>query len=105
LRVRLWFEPGTEQLHSLRWETLCGPPQDVSVADSAPLSTQDLVLFSRFLGSWGNHRVRLRPLVDLLGEDFKRHLGSLRRRRQAAELGGTSLMPETVCLPPASFKM
>jgi hypothetical protein len=65
LRIRLWFEPGTEQLHSLRWETLCGPPQDVPVADSAPLSTQDLVLFSRFLGSRSNRRVRLRPQGEL----------------------------------------
>jgi hypothetical protein len=64
LRVRLWFDPGTEQLHSLRWETLCDPPQD-EAAVQAPLSTQDLVPFSRFVASWNNRRVRLRPKGQL----------------------------------------
>jgi CHAT domain/SIR2-like domain len=65
LRVRLWFDPGTEPLQSLRWETLCGPSRDESEPVQTSLSTQDLVPFSRFVGSWNNRRVRLRPRGQL----------------------------------------
>jgi hypothetical protein len=65
LRIRLWFDPGTEPLHSLHWEKLCGPLRDEPGAVQLPLSTQDLVPFSRFVGSLNNRRVRLRPRGQL----------------------------------------
>ena len=65
LRIRLWLDRGTEPLHSLRWETLCGPLRDESGPVQLPLSAQDLVPFSRFVGSSNNRRVRLRPRGEL----------------------------------------
>ena len=65
LRIRLWFDFGTEPLHSLRWETLCGPLRDELGSVQLPLSTQDLVPFSRFVGSSNNRRVRLRSRGQL----------------------------------------
>jgi CHAT domain/SIR2-like domain len=65
LRIRLCFDPGTEPLQSLRWETLCGPLRDELGPVQLPLSTQDLVPFSRFVGSLNNRRVRLRPRGQL----------------------------------------
>jgi hypothetical protein len=65
LRVRLWFDPGTERLSDLRWELLCDPPREDAPGSQAPLSTQDLVPFSRFLGSWANRAVLLRPKGEL----------------------------------------
>ena len=65
LRVRLGFDIGTEQLHSLRWETLCDPPREDPEAVHSPLSTQELVPFSRFVGSLNNRHVRLRPRGQL----------------------------------------
>jgi hypothetical protein len=65
LRVRLWFDAGAERLYDLRWETLCEPRSDDAPDRQVVLSTQDLVPFSRFLGSFGNRRIRLRPKSDL----------------------------------------
>lgn len=65
LRVRLWFDRGTERLHDLRWELLCEPSQEGASDDWVPLSAKDLVPFSRFLGSWARRPVRLRQKSEL----------------------------------------
>jgi hypothetical protein len=65
LRVRLWFDPGAERLYDLRWELLCDLAREDAPGSQAPLSTQDLVPFSRFLGSRGNRPVLLRPKGEL----------------------------------------
>ena len=44
LRIRLLFAPGAEHLHRLGWEALRGP-------DGIPLTTNENILFSRYLGS------------------------------------------------------
>jgi len=61
LRIRLVFDPGTESLQSLRWETLFGPLRDEPGPVQLPLSTQDLVPFSRFVGSSNDRSVQVRP--------------------------------------------
>jgi CHAT domain/SIR2-like domain len=46
LRLRLFIDHRSSELHGLRWETLCDPD------DGEPLFTSDRVLFSRYLSSW-----------------------------------------------------
>jgi CHAT domain/SIR2-like domain len=46
LRLRLFIDHRSSELHGLRWETLCDPEND------EPLFTSDRVLFSRYLSSW-----------------------------------------------------
>jgi CHAT domain/SIR2-like domain len=60
LRVRLWIDRGAEALYDLRWETLADP-----MDDKFTLGTQDMVPFSRFLGSHVGRTVRLRPQGEL----------------------------------------
>jgi len=60
LRLRLYVGPSARKLHYLRWETLCDPYQC-----DAPLSTDENVLFSRYLSSSDWRPVRTRPEPDL----------------------------------------
>src|SRR5512135_3466717 len=45
LRVRLMIGPSAPELHRLHWELLCDPQ------DGSPLSTNENLLFSRYLSS------------------------------------------------------
>ncbi len=55
LRMRLVIGPSAQELHSLYWETLILPQS------TAPLSTNETILFSRYLSSRDWRPVRLRP--------------------------------------------
>jgi hypothetical protein len=55
LRIRLFIEPQTEKLHTLRWETLADPQQPGEI-----LGFSEKVFFSRFLSSADTSPVRLR---------------------------------------------
>ncbi len=59
LRVRLFIDPSAPELHSLHWETLRDPRDDV------PLLMGERVLFSRYLSSTDWRPVRLRPWTKL----------------------------------------
>ncbi len=63
LRLRLFIGQSALELHSLRWETLCRPDDDV------PLLTSPDVLFSRYLSSrdWRPVRPRSRGHLSALG--------------------------------------
>ncbi len=55
LRLRLFIGPTAPELHALYWETLRHPQDD------SPLSTNENILFSRYLSSTDWRPVRLRP--------------------------------------------
>lgn len=59
LRVRLLIGSTAGQLHSLRWETLCSPEDDTTIA------TNERILFSRYLGSSDMRPVGLAPRARL----------------------------------------
>jgi len=59
LRVRLTIGPSAPELHSLRWETL----RDLD--GESPLSTNENILFSRYLNSLDWRPIRLRPQDEL----------------------------------------
>lgn len=59
LRLRLVIGPSAPELHSLHWETLCDPEA------SSPLSSNENVLFSRYLSSPDWRPVRLRARGQL----------------------------------------
>jgi hypothetical protein len=59
LRLRIMIGPSVLELHSLRWEMLLNPQ------DSSPLSTNENMLFSRYLSSRDWRPVRLRAKGDL----------------------------------------
>lgn len=59
LRLRLLIDPGTPELHALRWETLRDPH------DGSLLFTGENILFSRYLSSLDWRPVRLRPQAEL----------------------------------------
>ena len=64
LRVRLLVDRNAPELHDLAWETLCTPPDD-EVAPDEHLSTDQNMLFSRFLSSNDWDSIELRPRGDL----------------------------------------
>jgi hypothetical protein len=59
LRLRLMIGPSAPELHKVRWETLLDP------LDGSPLSTNENLLFSRYLSSSDWRPVRLRAKGDL----------------------------------------
>ena len=59
MRVRLGIDPNALELHSLHWETLRDPEQDV------PLLTGEQILFSRYLSSFDWRPVQVRPKTQL----------------------------------------
>jgi hypothetical protein len=59
LRLRLFIGPSAPELHSVRWETLRAPQEDV------PLLTGEQILFSRYLSSVDWRPVGPRPQSDL----------------------------------------
>jgi len=59
LRLRLAIDPGTPELHGLRWETLRDPQ------DGGLLFTGENTVFSRYLSSLDWRPVRLRPQAAL----------------------------------------
>lgn len=59
LRIRLMIGPSAPELHRLYWETLCDP------RDASPLSTNENLLFSRYLSSLDWRPVRLRAKGEL----------------------------------------
>ena len=59
LRVRLLIGLSAPELHSLNWETITLPQS------TSPLSTNENILFSRYLSSRDWRPVRLRPKSDL----------------------------------------
>jgi hypothetical protein len=59
LRIRLVIGPSAPELHNLRWELLRGPQ------DSSPLSTNENLLFSRYLHSLDWRPVSLSAKGDL----------------------------------------
>jgi hypothetical protein len=59
LRIRLWIDRWSLDLHGLRWETMRDPQSDRS------LLMDDCILFSRFLGSFDMRPVRLRAKSQL----------------------------------------
>ena len=62
LRFRLVIGPSAPELHALHWETLCDPQ------DASPLSTNENLLFSRYLSSldWRPVRVRAKGKLRAL---------------------------------------
>ena len=59
LRVRLFIDPGSPELHELHWERLLDPEY------GTPLLTGERVLFSRYLSSWDPRSVPLRSHSEL----------------------------------------
>ncbi len=59
LRVRLMIGASSPELHNLRWETLR------NFQDGAPLTTDENLLFSRYLSSLDWRPVKLRPMGAL----------------------------------------
>lgn len=59
MRFRLIIGPSASELHAIRWETLCDPQ------DASPLSTNENLLFSRYLSSLDWQPVRLRAKGEL----------------------------------------
>jgi len=59
LRFRLLIGPSAPELHGLRWETLLNPQ------DSSPLSTNQNIVFSRYLASMDWRPVRLKSKGNL----------------------------------------
>ena len=59
LRMRLLIGPSAPELHSLEWETLNNPQ------DNTPLSSNENILFSRYLSSLDWRPVPLRPKAEM----------------------------------------
>ena len=59
LRLRVVFGPNAKELHNLHWETLLDPQ------DGTPLSTNENLIFSRYLSSTDWRPVRLRSRREL----------------------------------------
>jgi hypothetical protein len=59
LRFRLTIDSSADELHTVRWETLCDPQ------DGARFFTNERILFSRYLSSQDWRRVKLRPQSQL----------------------------------------
>lgn len=59
LRLRLLIGPSAPELHNLRWETLLNPQ------DNSPLSTDQNIVFSRYLASMDWRPVRLKARGNL----------------------------------------
>jgi hypothetical protein len=59
LRLRLFIGPSAPELHNLCWELLCDPQ------DHFHLTTDENILFSRYLASMDWHPVRLKPKGEL----------------------------------------
>src|SRR5205823_1951757 len=55
LRLRLTIDTGAQELHSLLWETLCDPN------NGSRLTTDDGILFTRFVADPTSRPVTLRP--------------------------------------------
>jgi hypothetical protein len=64
LRIRLLIGPSAPELQGLRWELLNNP------RDGKPLSTDENILFSRYLSSLDWRPVRLRPQGNLCALAF-----------------------------------
>jgi hypothetical protein len=58
LRIRLFIDPTDAKLHGVRWELLRDP---AAPADHGPLTTDEQVLFSRYISSADTRDVQLRP--------------------------------------------